>query len=79
MTSPVLNMTDNRIQGARAFAAQFTPFEWKYLCSREWFITAVDRAMENGDFLQIEKQSTRCSRRCEVTPVCLPRMAPILN
>jgi hypothetical protein len=76
MTSPVLNMTDNRIQGARAFAEQFAPFEWKYLCSREWFLTAMDRALENGDFLRIENKAHDALVDAKLRPYVSPVWPP---
>jgi hypothetical protein len=43
-------VTDKRVEVAKAFAQQFTSFEWEYLCSYQWFLTGMDRALETGDF-----------------------------
>ena len=36
MRPPFVDLRDNRVQAARAFAEQFNHFEWKYLCSCQW-------------------------------------------
>ena len=40
--------TKSRIQVAKSFAQQFNHFEWEYLCSYQWFLTGIDRALETG-------------------------------
>jgi hypothetical protein len=50
MTPLFVELRDNRIQAASAFAKQFNQFEWKYLCSCQWFLTGTDRALDTGDF-----------------------------
>ena len=54
MTPPIVNLRDNRIQAARAFAQRFNQFEWKYLCSCQWFLTGMDRGLDTGDFFPIQ-------------------------
>ncbi|MFY9988068.1 MAG: hypothetical protein WAK31_25160 [Chthoniobacterales bacterium] len=46
--------TKSRIQVAKSFAQQFNHFEWEYLCSYQWFLTGIDRALETGDFSAME-------------------------
>jgi hypothetical protein len=46
-----------RIPAARAFAGQFSNFEWKYLCSYRWFLTGVDRGLSTGDFLPLQRRA----------------------
>jgi hypothetical protein len=48
---------DTRIQAARAFARQFSNFEWKYLCSYRWFLKGVDRGLRTGDFLPLQRRA----------------------
>ena len=52
--TPAIVMRDNRIQAARAFAQQFNQFEWKYLCSCQWFLAGMDRGLDTGDFFPIQ-------------------------
>jgi hypothetical protein len=54
MTPPFVDMRDNRFRAARAFAEQFNRFEWNYLCSCQWFLTSIDRALDTGDFFPIQ-------------------------
>jgi hypothetical protein len=54
MTPPFVDSKDSRIRAAKAFAEQFNPFEWKFLCSHQWFITAIDRALQTGNFLSLQ-------------------------
>jgi len=42
------------VQAIRAFTEQFTPFEWTYLCSYRWFITALEGAAYRGSFLSLQ-------------------------
>ena len=37
----------------RAFAEQFTRFEWIYLCSYRWFVTALESAAYRGSFVSV--------------------------
>jgi hypothetical protein len=53
MTPQFVDSRDRRIRAAKAFAEEFNQFEWRYLCSYQWFLTAIDRALETGDFLSI--------------------------
>ena len=46
-----------RIHAVRAFARQFSNFEWKYLCSYQWFLKGVDRALRTGDFLPLQRRA----------------------
>ena len=43
-------VTERRVEAAKAFAQQFTPFEWEYLCSSQWFLTGMDLALATGNF-----------------------------
>jgi hypothetical protein len=79
MTPPVVTLRDNRIQAARAFAKQFTPFEWKYLCSRGWFFTAIDRALETGDFLPIESRADETLVEAKLRPYVSPIWPPFYS
>jgi hypothetical protein len=49
-----IELRDNRVEAARAFAEQFNRFEWKYLCSCQWFLSSIDRALDTGDFFPIQ-------------------------
>jgi hypothetical protein len=46
-------LIDRRIEVAKTFAKQFNHFEWEYLCSYQWFLTAMDRGLETGDFTRL--------------------------
>jgi hypothetical protein len=52
-----LALLDIRIQAARAYAGQFSNFEWKYLCSYRWFLEGVDRGLRTGDFLPLQRRA----------------------
>ena len=68
-------------QGVRVFAEQFTRFEWMYLCSYRWFVTALQSAVYRGNFISVQLRaqqkleneglrqnriaSTRASNECE--------------
>ena len=54
MISPFVDLRANRVQAAKAFAEQFNQFEWKYLCSCQWFLSGIDRALEIEDFFPIQ-------------------------
>ena len=54
MRPPFVDLRDNRVQAARAFAEQFNHFEWKYLCSCQWFLSSIDQALDTGDFFPIQ-------------------------
>jgi hypothetical protein len=41
-------------QAVRKFAGQFTRFEWAYLCSYRWFVTALERAAYRGSFTSVK-------------------------
>ena len=53
MNPPLDAATNGRIKTAKTFAQQFHHFEWEYLCSYQWFLTAVDQALETGKFAQL--------------------------
>jgi hypothetical protein len=46
----------------KPFALQFNNLEWECLCSYQWFLTGMDRALETGDFSAMQS-------RAEQTPV----------
>ncbi|PWT86102.1 MAG: hypothetical protein C5B58_01975 [Acidobacteria bacterium] len=50
---------DDRIEIAKIFAQQFNHFEWEYLCSYQWFLTAVDQALETGNFAQLTARAEK--------------------
>lgn len=51
--------SDDRIEIAKIFAQQFNHFEWEYLCSYQWFLTAVDQALVTGKFAQLTVRAER--------------------
>ena len=53
MNPPLDAVRNRRIETAKAFAEQFNHFEWEYLCSYQWFMTAVGQALETGNFAQL--------------------------
>ena len=53
MNPPLDAGTNDRIEIAKTFAQQFDHFEWEYLCSYQWFLTAMDQALETGNFAQL--------------------------
>jgi len=53
MNPPFIDLKESRFQTAKAFAKQFSRFEWQYLCSHQWFLTGVDQALATGDFLPL--------------------------
>lgn len=59
-----------RIQKARAFARQFNNFEWKDLCSYQWFLTLMDHGLETGDFsaAQIRAEQTLVNDKLRKEP-----------
>jgi hypothetical protein len=46
-------------QTVESFAQQFTHFEWKYLCSYQWFLRDFARAVETGDFSSLRIKAER--------------------
>ena len=59
MNLPFVDLKGNRIQSAKAFAEQFSEFEWQYLCSYQWFLTGVDQALATGDFFPLTVRAER--------------------
>src|ERR1700751_2309982 len=46
-------------QTVESFAKQFTHFEWKYLCSYQWFLKDFTRAVETDDFSSLRIKAER--------------------
>jgi hypothetical protein len=46
-------------QNVESFAKQFTHFEWKYLCSYQWFLRDFARAVETDDFSSLRVEAER--------------------
>jgi hypothetical protein len=46
-------------QTVESFAIQFTHFEWKYLCSYQWFLRDFARAVETDDFSSLRIKAER--------------------
>jgi hypothetical protein len=59
MNPPLDAAIDDRIEIAKIFAQQFNHFEWEYLCSYQWFLTAVDQALETGKFAQLTARAEK--------------------
>ena len=59
MNLPFVDLKGTRIQAAKAFAKQFSEFEWQYLCSYRWFLMAVDQGLETGDFSPLNVRAER--------------------
>jgi hypothetical protein len=59
MNPPLDAATDDRIEIAKTFAQQFNHFEWEYLCSYQWFLTGIDRALETGNFAQLSARAEK--------------------
>jgi hypothetical protein len=59
MNLPFVDVEGTRIQAAKAFAGQFSEFEWQYLCSYQWFLTAVDQGLATGDFFPVNIRAER--------------------
>jgi hypothetical protein len=59
MNPPLDAATDDRIALAKSFAQQFNHFEWEYLCSYQWFLTGLDRALETGDFVRLQARAEK--------------------
>ena len=58
--NPPLDAVRNRsVEVAKAFAEQFTHFEWEYLCSYQWFLTGMDHALETGNFAQLAARADK--------------------
>jgi hypothetical protein len=69
MSVPINRSRESRIAAAKAFAEQFNKYEWKDLCSYQWFLSSMDRSLETGNFrcLQIRAEETLVDdklRRC---------------
>ena len=45
MDPAIVDLRNNRIQAARIFAKRFDTFEWNYLCSCQWFLTLMGKAL----------------------------------
>jgi hypothetical protein len=54
MNPPFVDRKETRFQAAKAFAEQFTQFEWQYLCAHTWFLTGIDHALATGDFFPLD-------------------------
>ena len=54
MDPAIVDLRNNRIQAARIFAKRFNTFEWNYLCSCQWFLTLMGKALDTGDFLSLQ-------------------------
>jgi len=65
MNPPSVDLGENRVGAAKAFAEQFSQFEWQYLCSYQWFLTGVDHALASGDFfpLRLRAEQTLVDER----------------
>jgi len=65
MKPPFVDLRKTRFQAARAFAEQFSQFEWQYLFSHRWFLTGVDEALVTGDSfpLQVRAEQTLINDR----------------
>jgi hypothetical protein len=59
MNPPLDAAVDDRIEIAKIFAKQFNHFEWEYLCSYQWFLTAVGQALETGNFAQLTARADK--------------------
>jgi len=59
MNPPPDAAINDRIEIAKTFAQQFNHFEWEYLCSCQWFLTAVDQALETGNFGQLTARADK--------------------
>jgi hypothetical protein len=57
MNAPVIDLKQHRIENARAFAGQFTRFEWNNLCSYQWFLTLIDKGLDTGDFFEAQTRA----------------------
>jgi hypothetical protein len=57
MKPPLANPKDSKIPFAKTFALQFDNLEWGYLCSYQWFLTGMDRALETGDFTSLQARA----------------------
>jgi hypothetical protein len=53
--SPILaNSRNELIHTGDSFANRFCDFEWKYLCSHQWFQKGLEQALETNDFSSLE-------------------------
>jgi len=56
MPAEVAEVFAEKMQGAKETLNEriLNQFEWKYLCSWQWFLSGIDRALEIGDFFPIQ-------------------------
>jgi len=53
--SPISGDSRNELMhAADSFANRFCDFEWKYLCSHQWFLKGVAQALESNDFSSLQ-------------------------
>lgn len=46
-------------QAIQAFAERFTAFEWTYLCSYRWFVTALESAAHRGTSISVQLRAQK--------------------
>ena len=54
MSPTPTNRQNELIHTADSFAKRFSHFEWKYLCSYQWFLKGVAQALETSDFSSLQ-------------------------
>ena len=54
MSPTPTNRQNELIHTADSFAKRFSHFEWKYLCSYQWFLKGVAHALETNDFSSLQ-------------------------
>lgn len=59
MNPPLDAVRNRRVEAAKAFAEQFNHFEWEYLCSCQWFLAGMDRALETGNFTALKARAEK--------------------
>ena len=59
MNPPLDVVRNRRVEVAKAFAERFNHFEWEYLCSYQWFMTAVGQALETGNFARLTARAEK--------------------
>jgi hypothetical protein len=59
MNPPLDAVLNRRVEAAKAFAKQFNHFEWEYLCSYQWFMTAMGQGLETGNFAQLTARAEK--------------------
>jgi hypothetical protein len=85
MNTPFIDLRESRVRQARAFARQFNKFEWKDLCSYQWFLTLMDQGLDTGDFFsaQIRAEETlvkdKLRKQPPTTHIGLPSSPGYLN